>query len=94
MLLTHDKGAAAPGHTWEPGEVVEVEDKLASELLAIKDAGFRYVEEVESGVKKVKGKAEPQATFAEVDPKVPASEVDPASVTTSAAATKATPPTK
>jgi len=45
MWLTRSMAGSAPGNlTWhQPGDVVEVPDDLALELLAIPDAGFSEV---------------------------------------------------
>lgn len=41
MFLRKDQAGSAPGHTWEkPGDVVEVDDELAYQLLAIPYGGF------------------------------------------------------
>lgn len=45
MFLRKDQAGAAPGHTWEnPGDVVEVDDELAYQLLAIPCGGFSEAE--------------------------------------------------
>lgn len=41
MFLRKDQAGAAPGYTWEnAGDVHEVDDHLAYQLLAIPDGGF------------------------------------------------------
>jgi hypothetical protein len=41
MYLKKDKAGSAPGHTWdEDGQVLWVEDELATELLNIPQGGF------------------------------------------------------
>lgn len=45
MFLRKDQAGSAPGHTWEkPGDVVEVDDELAYQLLAIPYGGFSEAE--------------------------------------------------
>jgi hypothetical protein len=44
MFLRKDQAGSAPGHTWEnAGDVIEVDDELAWQLLAIPGGGFAEV---------------------------------------------------
>ena len=45
MLITNDKAAGAAGFHWEAGQVQEIPDDLAAELLTIQDSGFRVADE-------------------------------------------------
>ena len=44
MWLRKDQAGSAPGHTWDKdGDVLEVDDALGAELLAIPGGGFTEV---------------------------------------------------
>lgn len=51
MQLKNDKGASAAGHSWAPGEVVEVDDELAAQLIRIQDGGFYNPDDHPDGFK-------------------------------------------
>ncbi len=40
MQVKNDKAAAAAGFSWSPGDVVEVPDDVAAQLIAVQDGGF------------------------------------------------------
>lgn len=41
MYVRKEQAGSAPGHTWEEdGQVIEVDDELAEQLLAIPNGGF------------------------------------------------------
>lgn len=80
IAVTNEKAAGAAGLHWAAGEVKEVEDALAHELVSIKDSGFKIVNQAEGAVKAevekveedLKSEVDPAATNAEVDPAVKA----------------------
>lgn len=71
MLVTNEKAAGAGGFHWSPDEIKDIPADLAAELVAIKDAGFTIVAEVEAEVEKILTEVEPTKTeVAPVKPKV------------------------
>lgn len=69
MYLRKDRAGNAPGYEWpHDGAVIEVDDELAQQLLAMPDGGFHVAEAPTVETKTVETKEEPKG---EVEPEEP-----------------------
>lgn len=70
MYLRKDNAGSAPGYEWpHDGAVIEVDDELAEQLLAIPNGGFHAAEAPPAEAKAVETKEEPGEEVETEEPK-------------------------